>query len=417
MYGGISVERNRIEGRQRALAVAAVWYWSIAAICLVFLIGTFLAEVGESKSFVLQKLMLTRENNPAALWSGLLLALVAVHAYDGYALWRRRQPDVAKAWLCIALLLMALSADEVSSLHELVAILGARYGVGDWIPLLPFAIVLASILGYALLHLWRSETQRGTALLVLAGFGLLGSVAAQEFLEHRIVFESSVARALRAVVEEGTELAGMLLLLRVTMANTTFAQPPGYDRPCLDAVRDLRVPAIVAALFLTPFLAIGTAMYADPNLGRAADWLATVLLFGAALAACRPWLRGEGSPWSAWALAGICGVAAVAIVELDPDKVAWFDGVTANMRLLTLGLLTPVLVAAWCSLHDCRSLSWYLLGAAIVTNLMALAFLPLDAVGIYGVTQLLALAIYVVQTSEAGRLRLGEAEGVGRIDS
>jgi hypothetical protein len=380
-----------------------VWYCSAVAISVAFVIGTFIGEAKWSNSFVVQKLLLTRENNPAALWSGLLLALVAIHAYDGYALWRRQQVEVAKAWLSIGLLLLILSADEVGSIHERVGVFGEQIGIGPWIPLLPFAIILGAVFGYAVVLLWRTEGQRRTAMVVLLGFLLLGSAAPQEVVEHHFVFASNIAHAIRATLEEGTELAGMLLLLKVAMANTAFSDRREFKTlPCLEALHALCVPVTVMALLLAPLLAAGTAMYENPAWGRPADWLATVLLLGAALAACRPYLRGEGSRWPAWILIGTCGIAALVIVEMEPDKIVWLGPVSATMRLLVLGVLSPIAIVAWGLLHGRRSMWLHLLAVAVMADLFALAFLPVGATFVYGVTQLLTLAIYVAQVSEAG---------------
>jgi hypothetical protein len=381
--------------RRRAVTRAGVWYWSAVAVSLVFVIGTFVAVWQSTDNLVLRKLLPTSENSPGALWSGFLLVLVAIHAYDGYALWRRRQPDVAKAWLSIAMVLLIFSADEIGSIHERVSLQGEALGIGSWFALLPFAIVVAALLGYAVALFWRAEGQRGTAIVVVLGFALLGSVALQEFLEHRIVLVSDSARAIRAAVEEGTELVGMLILLKLALANTAFAERRGVEAwPCLEAVRELCVPVTVMTLLLAPLLAVGTTMFEDGR-GRIADWLAVVLLSGAALAVCRPYLRGEGSRLPAWILAAVCGVAALAILETNPGRVIWFGSVAVDMRLLTLAVLSPVAIVMWAMLHGRHSMRLDLLIVAVMANLMVLALLPLGATATYLVTQFLALAMYV----------------------
>jgi hypothetical protein len=72
------------------------------------------------------------------------------------------------------------------------------------------------------------------------------------------------------------------------------------------------------------------------------------------------------------------------------------------MRLLALGVLSLIAVAAWGLLHGRRSMWLHLLAVAVMADLFALAFLPVGATFVYGVTQLLTLAIYVAQVSEAG---------------
>jgi hypothetical protein len=84
---------------------------------------------------------------------------------------------------------------------------------------------------------------------------------------------------------------------------------------------------------------------------------------------------------------------------MAPGRVLWFGPVSASMRLLALGVLSPIAVAMCGLLHGRRSIWLHLLGLAVMAALVLLALLPISATVIYGVTQLLALAIYVAQAS------------------
>jgi hypothetical protein len=152
-------------------------------------------------------------------------------------------------------------------------------------------------------------------------------------------------------------------------------------------------------------------MYEGDGMGRLADWLPVVLLLGAALAVCRPSLQGDAGRLPAWLLAGVCGIAALTIVEMGPGRVVWFGPVATSMRLLTLSVLAPVAIAMWGLLYGRGSLWLHLLAVALMADLIALALLPLGATGVCLVTQLLALAIYVALASGDATWRSTAAAG------
>src|SRR5690606_32202148 len=101
---------------------------------------------------------LAHENNLAAWWSGSLLLVAALHALDGRAklasLGDRR---TAAAWAALALVLIALSLDEVGSLHERAE----RFvPLERWWALLPFGVVLLGVAGWSAWQLWKRHRPR-----------------------------------------------------------------------------------------------------------------------------------------------------------------------------------------------------------------------------------------------------------------
>jgi len=256
------------------LKLPIIWFYGAVAVSALLVATTGLHDVGPVSgpaASLLDRFRLTGENNPAAWWSGMLLAVVSLHAFDGYALLRRSEPGAARGWALIAAVLLFLSADEVGSIHERLAQVGRALGLGTWSLLLPLgavlAAVLAAVLGRALLLLWSAGGEQRRKVWPLAiAFLVLGSVALQEVLEHRIQWQTDVARAVRAMVEEGTELIGMLVLLRVAMANTAgLAVGVRGGRPAFAALHELRRPLAALGLALAPVLAFVTAALVDQN--------------------------------------------------------------------------------------------------------------------------------------------------------
>ena len=179
----------------------------VSIICVVAtLFGTELEANRAIPSFI-RSLELTAENTAGAWWSGVLLLVAAVHMTDGF-IGNASRGRLATGWLAVASVLVLLSADEVGSIHE---------RVGGWGEILPFALLLGAALGFGVLALW-SSAQRAAALWIAVAFLLFASVAGHEYLENSTTWLSDHGD-LRAMLEEGTEIVGMLILLRVGLAN------------------------------------------------------------------------------------------------------------------------------------------------------------------------------------------------------
>ena len=84
-------------------------------------------------SWFFHLLLLNDENNVAVWWSGSLLAVAAMHAFDGHALLRDSEPRAARGWAALALILVILSADHGGVVCVRSSWLwGARSLVGGW---------------------------------------------------------------------------------------------------------------------------------------------------------------------------------------------------------------------------------------------------------------------------------------------
>jgi hypothetical protein len=288
-----------------------LWITGVIAISLVLLASTILGVA---------PLNLRDENNLAALFSGLLLLLIALHAYDGVAANRRDQPPLARAWAVVCLVFVLLSFDEVGSLHErLPADSHGQY----WLWVLPFALMFVAMGLYAVFHLLRSERYRRPALLMFSGFVLFLLVALQEELEWRLNWPGGL-KPLRAAIEEGTELLGMTLILIASMHNTQgLLSPPGKVRfPVLEAVHRWRWPVLVGGLVLTPLIAWWTTGLQKNqwNHGLPAVWPAAAIFFLAGVAALRPALTApRHARWTQWALTAACGFGC-ATAALEPGQ-------------------------------------------------------------------------------------------------
>ena len=103
----------------------------------------------------------------------------------------------------LAILFIALSADELGSFHE---------RIGGWSNLLPYGIAGVVLLTYALTQLFRDRQSRFSAICILLGFMTFGSVVVQEYFEHAIEWPYWLTGA-RVAMEEGSELVGMFLCL------------------------------------------------------------------------------------------------------------------------------------------------------------------------------------------------------------
>jgi hypothetical protein len=385
--------------------LARVWLLGAVLVSLVLLVATcFRVEAWEGAGAVtvLRAFDLGLESNVAAWWSGMLLLVAAVHAFDGYALWRDRQPRVARGWATIAALLLLLSADEIGSLHE------STKPIRQWLgfsPLLPIGAIGCVVLAHALNALRAAESRRTIGLILLA-FGLFGTVVLQELLEQRLDLESAAARAARTVAEEGTELLGILLLLGVCMRNTAAFWRRGGDpaAPSFEALCLLRGRLAFAALLLAPFLAAADLVLAEPGHGRPADWLAAAAFLAAALALLRrsfePGTRFGGRDWCLFAL---CCLASVIVVQTHPATTIDLLGVHLGERMLRLSIVLLAIGAI--SLLNARPAAKesHVLGVSALALLLPLASWWAHPLLALGVSPIAGAIVYYVHAAPNAR--------------
>lgn len=374
----------------RGMRPDRLWFLVACAGSIALLLTTFarafLAASGSPFAHPLRVVDLRVENNLAAWWSGMLLLMVALHAFDGFVAKRRREPRGARGWLLVAVIALIFSIDELASVHERVSIFGTALGIGIWPALAPFGLILLVMLGAALIDLRAGRLEARRFRLLAIGFLVILTVPVQEFVEHRWTWPTPMAVALRAVIEEGSELLGILLLLRAAIPNSMLAAGPAFE-----AVWRLRTPAALAALMLTPVLAIVSIVLTDTFRGVPASWLGAALLLLAALALVspgRPFARDRLRQYAAGALAVI---GSAAVVQLDAGSQSEIAGTLVNRRLLVL-VVCALLIAA---VTFQRSSSRDRLAASLAVLVAASAcVLPLGSFALHMTSGIVPLALY-----------------------
>jgi hypothetical protein len=360
------------------------------------------------------------ENNFAALFSGIFLLVVALHFYDGWALNRISKPNVAYAWLALSFVLTALSFDEIGSLHERVTWLrsfildGTLAPMSDpesvpraqrraiyWWSLLPFGMILLGAIAYAVVALWRSVEDKMTIILICIGFSLLASVALQEYIERVVDWSANrflriIDNTLRPALEEGTELLGMIILLKAAMPNTRGVFSPGAraESPVFEAVTHLRWPALLIGVVAAPSIAYMTASFPPErhDNGMPADWPAVALFSLGAIAAARPYfVSGQRTGWYGGALV-LLGLIGCASTILPPESPA---------ALPLAGTIAGSAFLVWFLSPDYMPRTFLPAGAILLLVFLAAWYLGYNEFLVYTVIQYTGLAFYWVNSSVA----------------
>lgn len=277
---------------------------------------------------MLRSLDLAWENDLGAWWSGMLLLLAALHAADRAAHLRPEQSRVARGWAALAATLLVLSFDEIASLHERIGLhfghwLGFRFG--DWLALLPLALVLGALGSITLYELWRHADHRRHAWWIGAAFAIFGLVAAQEFLEWHSDWWGQHGD-LRAGLEEGSELLAMLILLRRTAGD---ARGPWILGGLLQRVRG---PLLALGLAAAPLLGWLAAVLTDHHRGSPAAWFASAAFLCAAIALAAPpaSARLQILGWPRLLASGLCVALSAGAEAFNP---ALRPGASAKLLL------------------------------------------------------------------------------------
>jgi hypothetical protein len=333
------------------------WFWLLAidiGLVLITASNRYLPALGDHPLFggggggdgwrLLEPFNLVREANPAAWWSGLALAAGGFLACD---LFRRQAAPGTWVWGAVSAVLVGLSADELTSLHERVDT------PGGWTPI---AAVAALAFAFPLLAMLRDSASRSAALWIGSGFGLFAVVAVMEYIE-RLVDLPQGWKGPRAGLEEGLELAGQLLILFALVRER--ARLSSGDVKTWRAVVPRPSQLVGLRKWLTGLAVahVAVVLWWVPGLrdigvrGDPTCWL-PFLIFG--LLACKAWWEGNSSsPWRRGLLVTAFLVASMDSVSMlsrhalivAPDLPARLFSGACNV-----GLLAALLLAALASL-------------------------------------------------------------------
>lgn len=173
---------------------------------------------------------LATENVPAVWFSSMLFLLVAVvsvicFAADVYEAPQFRAPRALKyGWLLFALVFIALSLDEMGSIHERVSTILASHGLfrigGGWTTTL-FMFILAVALFMTAFGWFHVRRVRGTFALMMVGVACFLSIPLQEYVEIDVMYRAAGEGWQRPtallLLEEGTEMLGALSFLAAVL--------------------------------------------------------------------------------------------------------------------------------------------------------------------------------------------------------
>lgn len=286
---GISTQRSFVH----SLGWLALVGLSVLCLAVTFLYEEIATAQGPAKHAIellrLHRFGFGGENSIGSWWAGTLLLLAGLHALDGFVRERHRAPSAARAWLFLSIVLVALSLDEIGSLHERVEKFVPPFDIRAN---LPFAGVLGVLVAYALAVLWRLDRTRGAARLISAGFLLFATVPLQEMAPHGLPFWPE-AESLRVLLEEGTETVAMLLLILAASRNSAgiFDRSDRGSEPVLQSLDLHAAPLSIAFLAMVVPIVYTTTLVAGDNRGLPANWLGGAAYLAAGLVALRPTLQ------------------------------------------------------------------------------------------------------------------------------
>lgn len=342
--------RNSISDTPRVFAALLL---GLAAASMV---ATFYApDLGKSSKMLLQ-LSLSGENTIGAWLSSMLLLLAGLHAMDAFFTQpSHERSGSAIAWLTLGVACICLSADEAGSLHERIAIFGQNRGYEWWVTLVPFAIVLMGMLGVSLWTFIVKRKDLSSGITVLIAFGIFGLVAVQEEFEHKIQWTDSQL-GLRAVVEEGSEMIAILMLLFCCMRNSG-----GYfsrfrrEASAFGVLKQYKSYIVMLALLVAPPLIYFNIVLEDQQRGHPADWLAACLFIAASIQALRP--AYERSDFSLkWTTLGLLALSASVMsmaiqidYALDTANMAFNvkgEGISLRLVMLAVVLIGIAILAS-----------------------------------------------------------------------
>jgi len=356
------------------------WLWgavALSAFCLVATLIPFEAVRGTPLRYI-KMFSTSGENSIGAWWSGMLLLIAGLHAFDGYLRHRATHALIAHGWLAFSVLMVILSMDEVASLHERI----------------PHGMILLALLavclgGFAILSLFLTE--RRTAIWLATGFFILAVALVQDDLLNGLAYWET-HQSLRATLEEATELAAMLVFIRISMENTVDGFHPGDTNPAplLDAVDYFRVAAVAVALVLAPLAALYSAGLTDlVERGNPSIWLSSAAFLLAGMAAFRFAAReARMSGWKYLALGGLCGVMSVASVAVNA-----FAYENRNHLIFSAGCAASLMLWMLLVARERQQRESYVLLSAICASLLLVSWVQDNLVMTYWVEATIAAIV------------------------
>lgn len=369
----------------------ALWFSGALGVSVFLLIMTYYRPGLIGRLFTL-----AYENNIASWFSGILLLIISLHAFDGYIRLKQVHPGPARGWAIISLVLLSLSADEGSSIHERANLI---LGFGTWLSLLPFAIVLAGMMAYALFSLWSVKEERITLRYIILGFFFFGTVALQEFIEHS--FEWGSLYNLQVTIEEGTELLGMLILLNVCMKNSRglFGPKNTKDFHVFESIYLLRIPILFVGLVCVPVFAYLSELLIDVKGGRPADWFAAAIFLFAALAASRNFFKfGQNICLSGWGLTALCILLSVSSVIYQPKYTIDFLSISIYSRMAVFIIVSVLICTIWILSNKYQSKTC-IPPVIVMCGVILLSLFKMDLFFLYVMQMLVGLCVYYVHSS------------------
>ncbi|HEU4620386.1 MAG TPA: hypothetical protein VFV10_20295, partial [Gammaproteobacteria bacterium] len=334
------------------------WYGAVLAVSVLLALVTLISfplEHHRILSRLLFELGYAGENNVGAWWSGMLLLLSAVFALDGW-LCEEKRPAQRRGWLALAGVLLVLSFDEVASVHEAI---GLRH-------IVPFGLAGLAAAAYALIELYKGGLWKKSLAIIAGAFALFGTVGVQEDIQHLLVWNNEWVYGARALIEEGTEVIGMLMLVAVTRSNTSSLLAAALPN-AFGAIDRFRRPLLGAAFVLAPVMTAAT--YVLPYPGGPADWLAATLYLLCALLVARRMLLNGGASGAAVTPALVALLVFYLIasagsnaVDLDWDPAVFGHRIGIRGVFLALLLFASALILR---VNGRRAGAWPVLGAVL----------------------------------------------------
>ncbi len=311
-------------------------FWPIIALNIILLVLTWLSTTLPETSGlwkITSYFNLAYELNIAVWIVAMFLLLNGLLAFEVF---RSSPTSTRYAWLCLAVVFVLLSWDEMGSFHE-------RIGDQGWAAYVPIAVGLGVPCAYAIITLLRSAETRRSALLIILGFGLLASVVFQEFLESQGL-GLMIGNGLRTAIEEGSELFAILLfLIAVTphLKRPADLLGPSSLVPTLRTFRGLLIPIAVGAglhLALIPT----TLSYTD--VGQRGDpgvWYPSAMFFVLALWSAAAMLQRDRYAYRLLTLIALVGSVAAVYLLSEPlnARLIWLNPVAHGTLLCVFAFL------------------------------------------------------------------------------